>query len=103
VPLGDTAALRRRLRDVMWDHAGPIRTATGLSDGLAALDEVEQALGRPARDPDQLELHAAVAVGRAIATTALLRTETRGGHVRDDHPTADPAWAGVHTERTQPA
>lgn len=101
-PVDDTPDLRRRLREVLWQHAGPIRTATGLSAGLAALDEIEAAVGAPARDPAQLELHSAITVGRAIATAALLRTETRGGHVRDDHPEADPTWAGVHTERTEP-
>jgi L-aspartate oxidase len=102
-PAGDTARLRDRLRLVMWEHAGPIRTGDGLRQALDGLDEVAAALGPPARDPDQLELHSAVVTGRAIAVSALVRTETRGGHVRDDHPGTDPAWTGVHTERTTPA
>ncbi len=88
---------------VMWEHAGPIRTADGLQQALDALDGVADALGPPARDAAQLELHSAVTVGRAIAAGALLRTETRGGHVRDDVPGTDPRWHGVHTERTAPA
>ena len=99
---GDTAALRERLRSAMWELAGPIRTRTGLQRCLEALAEVAEALGPPARDPAQLELHNGVVVGRAIAAGALLREETRGGHVRDDHPTAEPRWSHVHTERTTP-
>ncbi len=102
-PATDTSEVRGRLRAAMWEHAGPIRTAEGLRRGLDALDEVAADLGPPARDPDQLELHSAVVVCRAIAAGALLRTETRGGHVRDDHPDSAPTWAGIHTERTAPA
>ncbi len=99
---GDTAAVRTRLRETMWELAGPIRTATGLTRALDELADIAERLGPPSRDLDQLELHNAVVVGRAIAAGALLRDETRGGHVRDDHPEHDPAWAGVHTERTEP-
>ena len=99
---GDTAALRDRLRTTMWELAGPIRTGTGLQRCLDALAGIAEALGPPAHDPTQLELHNAVVVGRAIAAGALLREETRGGHVRDDHPRTDPCWSSVHTERTTP-
>lgn len=88
---------------LMWEHAGPIRTADGLQRALDGLDEVADQLGPPARDAAQVELHSAITVGRAIAAGALLRTETRGGHVRDDAPLTDPGWDGVHTERTAPA
>ena len=100
---GRTDALRRRLRTTMWELVGPIRTEAGLRRALEELDVLATELGPPAADRDQLELHSAVVTARAIATGALLRPETRGGHVRDDHPHADPAWAGVHTERTAPA
>ncbi len=98
----DTDEVRMRLRTTMWELAGPIRTADGLREALDALTAIADELGPAARDRAQLELHSAVVVGRAIAAGALLRTETRGGHVRDDAPLADPAWAGVHTERTAP-
>jgi L-aspartate oxidase len=100
---GDTSALRDRLRRTMWELAGPIRTADGLHRALATLTSIADDLGPPAHDETQLELHNAVVVGRAIAAGALLREETRGGHVRDDAPATDPRWHGVHTERTTPA
>jgi len=102
VAAGDTGRLRGQLRMVMWEHAGPIRDANGLQQALDGLQQVAEELGPPARDAAQLELHSAITVGRAIAAGALLRSETRGGHVRDDAPLTDPSWHGVHTERTAP-
>lgn len=96
----DLVALRSDLREAFWRGAGPIRTAAGLRQVLDELDGVRDRLGPPARHGDQLELHAAVTVARTIAACALLREETRGGHVRDDFPERDPRWSGVHTERT---
>jgi succinate dehydrogenase / fumarate reductase flavoprotein subunit len=31
-------------------------------------------------------------VSEAVASSALLRTESRGGHTREDHPGLDPEW-----------
>ena len=31
-------------------------------------------------------------VSRCVAEAALLRTESRGGHTREDHPGMDPVW-----------
>ncbi len=98
----DLPGLRARLRQMLWETAGPIRDAEGLQRALVELDAFEDELGPPARDAHQLELHAAITVGRAIAAGALLRDETRGGHVRDDHPDTELKWHGVHTERTSP-
>jgi succinate dehydrogenase / fumarate reductase, flavoprotein subunit len=33
-------------------------------------------------------------VSECIAKAALERQESRGGHTRDDYPTADDAWGG---------
>jgi L-aspartate oxidase len=56
-------------RAALWQHAGLVRDA----EGLKVL----------ADDPHPL--------ARLIARHALLRTETRGAHMRSDHPTLDPA------------
>ena len=70
VPLSE---LRRR----MWRDAGPLRDAAGLTTVLAWLDD---------QPPS-----ATAAVARMIAASALVRRETRGAHVRTDHPAEDPA------------
>jgi L-aspartate oxidase len=67
------AQLRRR----MWRGAGPARDRAGLEELIAHL----------AAGP---ESNAAL-VADLIARAALDRTETRGAHVRRDHPDLDPA------------
>jgi L-aspartate oxidase len=69
------AELRRR----MWADAGPVRDAAGLSALCEWLTE------RPRTNP--------VIVASLIAAAALRREETRGAHVRSDHPVEDPSLA----------
>jgi L-aspartate oxidase len=64
----------RETRDAVWRRAGPLRNPTD----LAALI------------PDPYPL------AKAIALAALERRESRGGHLRTDHPQTDPALDGVH-------
>ena len=61
-------------RDAVWRLAGPLRNP----DDLARL----------VAEPYPL--------AGAIATTALARRESRGGHLRTDCPETDPALDGVH-------
>jgi len=65
-------------RDALWRRAGLERDA----EGLAAL----------AGDTHPL--------ARLVARCALDREETRGAHVRSDHPALDPAWDGHHAVLT---
>ena len=67
--------LRRR----MWLQAGPVRSEESLTALCAWLDE------RPDSNP--------VHVAGLIAAAALRRTESRGGHLRSDHPDTDPDQA----------
>ncbi|WP_280468766.1 fumarate reductase/succinate dehydrogenase flavoprotein subunit [Nocardia cyriacigeorgica] len=39
-----------------------------------------------------LDLRNMLLVSECVADAALLRTESRGGHTRDDHPAMDPQW-----------
>ncbi|MQY27119.1 fumarate reductase/succinate dehydrogenase flavoprotein subunit [Nocardia aurantia] len=39
-----------------------------------------------------LDLRNMLVVSECVAQAALLRTESRGGHTRDDHPVMDPTW-----------
>jgi L-aspartate oxidase len=69
------AELRRR----MWEQAGPVRSEEGLTALLAWLGE------RPDSNP--------ALVADLIAGAAVRRTESRGGHLRRDHPDTDPDQA----------
>ncbi|MDB4878915.1 MAG: L-aspartate oxidase [Gemmatimonadetes bacterium] len=82
-----------RVREVMWQHAGIARTATGLRKAVAALREIEARLPRGATE--ELNL---VQTAHLIAESALLRKESRGGHYRSDFPRAKSDWRGRHIE-----
>ena len=67
------------LRDLMWRLCGLERDAEGLRRLLDLLDE------QPDSNP--------ALVARLVATSALRREESRGGHHRRDFPDRDPAFA----------
>ncbi len=82
----------------MWHGAGPVRSRASLAEVDGHLADLEARLGPLSSDPVQAELVLAVTASRLIADAARRRPETRGGHVVEDFPARDPAWAGVHLE-----
>ena len=88
----DTRGAVDRVRDILWDDVGIVRTGGGLR---GALDELS-GLGRstePGRSTDPPGPVAnAVLTASLIARTALTRTESRGAHYRSDFPKRRPQW-----------
>jgi succinate dehydrogenase/fumarate reductase flavoprotein subunit len=82
----------------MWDQVGPLREAAGLEGALREIGALEESardleisgIGRFNPEvADAVELSHMLATARAIATSALGRTESRGAHVRSDFPARD--------------
>ena len=48
-----------------------------------------------------LDLRAMLTVSECIARAALERTESRGGHTRDDYPATDPQWGTINLVLTE--
>jgi succinate dehydrogenase/fumarate reductase flavoprotein subunit len=101
----NTAAMIARLQTIMADDVGPFRTAAKLNRALAGIAALADELGeRPPRlagaanggfDLQRLEwfdLRNMLSVARAVAQSALARTESRGAHQREDYPQMLPAW-----------
>jgi succinate dehydrogenase / fumarate reductase flavoprotein subunit len=101
----NTAAMIARLQAIMADEVGPFRTAAKLNRALADIAALAEELGeRPPRfagatdvgfDLQRLEwfdLRNMLIVARAVAQSALARTESRGAHQREDYPQTLPAW-----------
>lgn len=84
--LVDPTALQE-LRDTMTTHVGVRRTATGLRTALETIARLEQA------QKGSVSFLNMTATATLIASAALQREESRGGHYRDDFPDADPACA----------
>jgi L-aspartate oxidase len=99
----DARARREELRTRMLADAGPVRSGAGLERLAATLGTWTDELGAPSAGVDAVELHHALRAAALIVRGARLRTESRGGHWREDHPDTDPGWARVHLEQIEPA
>ncbi|HEX7957137.1 MAG TPA: FAD-binding protein, partial [Pyrinomonadaceae bacterium] len=85
-----SAAVRKRVRRLMWERVGILRAREGL---LRALSEFEQIAAAPLlAGPRNFVTTASV-----IARSALWREESRGGHYRLDFPRRDDARWRVHS------
>ncbi|MBM6997734.1 FAD-binding protein [Paenibacillus sp. DXFW5] len=93
----DTASLqtfKRKLQQIMWKGAGPLRTESGLQEALEdlrALREELNSISLAKQDKfalslfEKLEAANMLKVSEAIVLGALERKETRGAHVRLDY------------------
>jgi L-aspartate oxidase len=76
----------RRLRALMAENVGVIRSGSGLAHALSELSAIEHGAGTAV-------LRDMATAALLIAAGAWLRTESRGGHYRSDFPTRDSAQA----------
>jgi L-aspartate oxidase len=77
-----------RLRRLMWDRAGLVRTGDGLRHALDEIDVLRHELREGASEARNL-----VTVAHLVSRAALARPESRGGHFRADHPDTRSTWA----------
>jgi succinate dehydrogenase / fumarate reductase flavoprotein subunit len=96
--------LQQELQQTMNDLVGIIRTADEIQLALKKLDELRQRAqhvvveGHRQFNPGwhlALDLRNMLAVSECVARAALERTESRGGHTRDDYPAMDADWRHV--------
>jgi L-aspartate oxidase len=95
-PLSDRGAAQVAaddIRQIMWQCAGIDRTAGGLRECLATLDDIVSRLPPGATEEGNM-----AETARLIAEAALLRKESRGGHFRSDFPRAKRKWHKRHIE-----
>ncbi len=81
------------VRDVMWRYAGIDRSAQGLATAVEELSEIMGRLPEGATEEANLAETAFI-----IASMALARQESRGGHFRRDFPRPKKKWKGRHIE-----
>ncbi|MGH3899132.1 MAG: fumarate reductase/succinate dehydrogenase flavoprotein subunit [Pseudonocardiaceae bacterium] len=92
------------LQQTMNDCVGIIRRADEMELALKKLDELRQRAQRVVVEGHRqfnpgwhlaLDLRNMLVVCECIARAALQRTESRGGHTRDDYPLMDPEWRHI--------
>jgi succinate dehydrogenase / fumarate reductase flavoprotein subunit len=93
--------LHTDLQDTMNDLVGIIRNADEVTQALTRLDELRERFKHVQVDGHRqfnpgwhlaIDLRNMLLVSECIAKAALERTESRGGHTREDHPSMDPNW-----------
>ncbi|MEY9963283.1 succinate dehydrogenase / fumarate reductase flavoprotein subunit [Streptacidiphilus sp. MAP12-16] len=104
-PVENPYTLHQELQQTMNDLVGIIRREGEMAEALhrlAALRErAERAVveGHRQFNPGwhlALDLRNMLLVSECVARAALERTESRGGHTREDHPEMDSAWRRVN-------
>ncbi|HMK96145.1 MAG TPA: fumarate reductase/succinate dehydrogenase flavoprotein subunit [Acidimicrobiales bacterium] len=97
--------LHQELQDTMQDLVGIIRVEGELKDALERISVLQSRSehlsveGNRQYNPGwhlALDLRNMLLVSQAVATAALERQESRGGHTRDDYPMTDPYWGGLN-------
>ncbi|WP_329904456.1 L-aspartate oxidase [Porphyromonas pogonae] len=89
-------SVKNSLAKLMMAHVGIIRNEPGLLETLERIKAIRQELGDVHTDLYKVFAEQLLIVAELITRGALERTESRGGHYREDFPHTDPKWA-VHT------
>jgi L-aspartate oxidase len=84
-----STAVKKRVKRVMWERVGILRDADSLNRALREFEQISQGnLSVSSRN--------FVTLAKLIASAALWREESRGGHFRNDYPDRDEKWR-VHS------
>jgi L-aspartate oxidase len=84
---GGRAEAVTKLRSTMTQYVGVVRDAAGLAKAIEILADLEEGAG------EDIALANLALAARFIATSALMRKESRGAHKRRDFPEPQPALA----------
>jgi L-aspartate oxidase len=84
-----STAVRKRVKRLMWERVGILRDRDGLARALREFDQI--AAGELTTSSRNF-----VTLARLVATAALWREESRGGHFRTDFPETYDSWR-VHS------
>jgi succinate dehydrogenase / fumarate reductase flavoprotein subunit len=93
--------LQYALQEMMQDLVGIVRTEREMQEALAGIERLRNRAAHVAVRGNReynpgwhtaLDLRNLLTVAEAIARAALLRTESRGAHFRDDHSGKDASW-----------
>jgi len=104
--------IQHDLQELMQSNVGIVRTGTELVEALTKLDELAARTanlavsGPRAYNPGwnlATDLPSMLTVSRCTALGAINRTESRGGHTREDFPTPDAELGKVNFVHSQPS
>ncbi len=94
-------AVHEDLRSTMQRLVGIVRTESELNEALGKIEKLRQRAGKVTVTGNMqfnpgwhlaLDLWNMLDISEVVTRAALLRTESRGGHTREDFPDSDPEW-----------
>ena len=82
----------QKLREIMWEKAGIIRSLEGLTGALKAIIELKLEFNQQykCRNAEEYEFRSLLTISELIVKSAISRKESRGGHFREDYPETSP-------------
>jgi L-aspartate oxidase len=88
----DDPALKMELRNIMSQHVGVMRDGDGITKALDVITRIQQ-------QAQSVSLQNMAIAAQLVATAALVRHESRGGHFRTDFPGTETslAWRSRYT------
>ena len=86
---GISTAVKKRVKRIMWERAGILREGDSLRRALREFETIASGRLSPSS-------RSFVSLGSLVATAALWREESRGGHFRTDFPESIEKWK-VHS------
>jgi succinate dehydrogenase / fumarate reductase flavoprotein subunit len=104
-PAENPYTLHQELQQTMNDLVGIIRREGEMAEALKKLAELRVRARRAGVEGHRqfnpgwhlaLDLRNMLLVSECVARAALERTESRGGHTREDHPSMDRAWRNIN-------
>jgi succinate dehydrogenase/fumarate reductase flavoprotein subunit len=93
--------LREEMEELMWKKVGVVRNGADLESAVPAIGALRRRAENMsgtggtifnAKWNEAVNTVNLLTVADMIARSALMRTESRGAHYRQDHPTSSPDW-----------
>jgi L-aspartate oxidase len=83
-------AIKNEISDIMSNEACIVRNETGLTASVERLKEIHEKCKDYGNEYNFNKINNIANISFLIARSALMRKESRGGHVRSDYPETDP-------------
>jgi len=82
--------LKNEIAELLTRNVGIVRNKLGLEQALERLNEICRDFSDTQNEYNRIKIKNLAGISRLIANAALIREESRGGHIRDDFPKQSP-------------
>jgi L-aspartate oxidase len=84
--------IKNRIASLMSKNAGIVRSAQKLQEAISELDTIKKQLPEKIEEYNLLKIKHITDICTLICKSAIIRKESRGGHIREDFQSEDPAF-----------